>query len=242
MSSYDNHGLPKFHGTSFPNEDDDPRFDRRTRDHVSLPSPPPIILPNPQVRRLEKFKLTQSLLASNHGKPMCVHVLEMKSHIDRLRMFGVEISGKLAIDWVLQSLPESYSEFVREYYMMHHNVTLIDLTYFLIASESAMIWRAGQANLPGESNSQTAMGTGNIRSLERTKSMIVRCAVPNESICFYCQEKGALEMKLPNYLRNLRDGRVKRHGSTLDRRKERKLKGRSELNLIVRKWISIALL
>ncbi|KAL7583542.1 hypothetical protein Lser_V15G45948 [Lactuca serriola] len=151
---------------------------------------------------------------------------------------GVEISSELAADWVLQSLPESYSEFVREYYMMDHDVTLIDLTYLLIAAESAMIWRANQENLSGESNSQTSMDTGNIGSAERIKSVIVRCAVPKESICFYCQEKGHWRRSCPNYLRDLRDGRVKSFGST----SERKLKGRSELNLIVKKWISIALL
>ncbi|KAL7589721.1 hypothetical protein Lser_V15G37142 [Lactuca serriola] len=141
MSSSDNHSLPKSHGTSFPNEDDVPRYDRGTRDHASLPPPPPIILLDPQVRRLEKFKLTQALLASKHadGKHVCAHVLEMKSHIDRLSMLGVEISSKLAVDWVLQLLPESYSEFVREYYMMDHDVTLINLTYLLIAVESAMV-------------------------------------------------------------------------------------------------------
>ena len=98
--------------------------------------------------------------------------------------------------------------------MMDHDVTLIDLTYLLIAAESAMIWHVGQANLSGESNSQTAMDTGNIGSLERTKSMIVQCVVPKESICFYCQEKGHWRRSCPNYLRNLRDGRVKMHGST----------------------------
>ncbi|KAL7605331.1 hypothetical protein Lser_V15G16648 [Lactuca serriola] len=184
--SESNTGLPKSHGTSLPNEDDIPRYDQGTTNHASLPPPPPIILLDPQVRRLEKFKLTQALLASKHedGKPVCAHVLEMKSHIDRLRMLGVKISGELAVDWVLQSLPESYSEFIREYYMMEHDVTLIDLTYLLIAAESTMIWRAGQANLSGESNSQTSMDTGNIGSPERTKYVIVQCAVPKESICF----------------------------------------------------------
>ena len=110
---------------------------------------------------------------------------------------------------------ESYSEFVREYYMMDHDVTLIDLTYLLIAAESAMIWRAGQANLSGESNSQTSMDTGNIGSPERTKFVIVRCAVPKESICFYCQEKGHWRRSCPIYLRDLRDGRVKTYGSNL---------------------------
>jgi len=61
MSKFDNYGLPKSRGTSFPHEDDIPRFDRGTRNHASLPPPPPIVLPNPQV--LEKFKVTQALLA-----------------------------------------------------------------------------------------------------------------------------------------------------------------------------------
>ena len=99
--------------------------------------------------------------------------------------------------------------------MMHHDVTLIDLTYLLIDVESAMIWRAGQANLSGESNSQTVMGTGNIGSLERTKSVIVRCVVPKESICFYCQEKGHWRRSCPIYLRDLRDGRVETYGSNI---------------------------
>ncbi|KAL7611091.1 hypothetical protein Lser_V15G12323 [Lactuca serriola] len=217
MSSSDNHGLPKSHGTSFPNEDDIPRYDQGNESHASLPPPPPIVLPDPQVQRLEKFKLTQALLASKHedGKPMCAHILETKSQNYRLSMLGVEISSELAVDWVLQSLPESYSEFVIEYYMMDHDVALIDLTYLLIAAESAMIWHAGQANLSGESNSQTSMDTGNIGSPERTKYVIVQCSVPKESICFYFQEKGHWRQSCPNYLRDLRDGRVKTYGSAL---------------------------
>ena len=123
---------------------------------------------------------------------MCAHVLEMKSHIDRIRMLGVEISGELAIDWVLQSLTESCSEFVREYYMMDHDVTLMNLTYLLIADESEMIWRTSQANLSGESKSQTSMDieNGDIGNLEKVKSEIVPCTIPKESICFYCQKKG----------------------------------------------------
>ncbi|KAL7618120.1 hypothetical protein Lser_V15G03309 [Lactuca serriola] len=147
---------------------------------------------------------------------MCARILETKSHIDRFRMLGVEISGELAVDWVLQSLPESYSEFVREYYMMDHDVTLIDLTNLLIAAESAMIWRAGQANLSGESNSQSSMDieNGDIGDPEKVNSKIVTCDIPKECICFYCQEKGHWRQTCPIYLRDLRDGRVKTYGST----------------------------
>ena len=60
-------------------------------------------------------------------------------HIDRLGMLGVVFPRKLAIDLVLQSLPKSYSEFIRDYHMTDRNVTLIDLTYLLITVESEMI-------------------------------------------------------------------------------------------------------
>ncbi|KAL7603097.1 hypothetical protein Lser_V15G20779 [Lactuca serriola] len=202
MSKYDNYSLPKSLRTSFPHEGDIPRFDRGMRDRASLPPPPPIVLPNTQVQRLEKFKLTQALLASKHeeGKAVCAHVLKKKSHIDRLRMLGVVVCEKLAVDWVLQSLPGSYSKFVREYYMIDHDVTLIDLTYLLVAAESAMIWRTGEAKLIGGSAFQTSMdiGNGNERHAmvekfdhkRKAKSEVVPCAVPKESICFYFQEKG----------------------------------------------------
>ena len=141
MSKFDNYGLLKSRGTSIPHEDDIPRFDRGTRNHVSLPPPPLIVLPNPQVRRLEKFKLTQALLASRHeeGKSVFAHVLEMNSHIDRLRILGSVVCEEMVVDWVLQSLPNSYSEFVREYYMINRDVTLINLTYMLIVAESTMV-------------------------------------------------------------------------------------------------------
>ncbi|KAL7608922.1 hypothetical protein Lser_V15G13052 [Lactuca serriola] len=227
MSKYDNYGIPKSRGTSFPHEDDIPRFDRGIRDHASFPPPPPIILPNPQVRRLEKFKLTKALLASKHeeGKSVCEHILEMKSHIDRLRMLGSVVCEEMAVDRVIRSLPNSYSEFVREYYMLNRDVTLIDLTYMLIAAESAMVWRKGKAKLIGESTFQTSVdiGNGNERHAmiekfdhkRKAMSEVVPCAVPKESICFYCQEKGHWRRSCPIYLRDLRDGRVKTYDSAL---------------------------
>ena len=60
MSGSDNYDLHRSLETSFSNEDNVPWLDHGN--HTSLPPPPPIILPHPQV--LEKFKVTQSLLAS----------------------------------------------------------------------------------------------------------------------------------------------------------------------------------
>lgn len=189
--------------------------------HTSLP-PPPLILSDPQTRRIEKFKVTQALLAMKHkdGRPVCTHVLGMKSHIDRLRMLGVAVPRKLAIDWVLQSRPESYSEFIKNYYVTDHDMTLIDLTYLLIAAELEMFWRTRKVNLGGRSISQTSTDNdnGNIGGPEKlslpngkgsalvslvdqkvkgkAKYVIVLCTIPKEYI-FSLSREGALVTKLP---------------------------------------------
>ena len=50
--------------------------------------------------------------------------------------------------------------------MTDHDMTLIDLTYLLVAAESTMIWRTGKVNLAERSTSETSMNieNGNIRS------------------------------------------------------------------------------
>ena len=53
----------------------------------------------------------------------------MKLHIDKLRMLGVVFPRDLAIDLDLVSLPDSYSQFITNFYEREDDVTLIDLTY-----------------------------------------------------------------------------------------------------------------
>ncbi|KAL7605751.1 hypothetical protein Lser_V15G17366 [Lactuca serriola] len=234
MSGLDNNDLPKSQGNDV--------LQLIHGNHTSLPPPPPIILPNPQARRLEKFKITQTLLAMKHkdGSPVYTHVLGMKSQIDRLRMLGVDVPRNLAIDWVLQSLPESYNVFINDYYVTDYDMTLIDLSYSLIAAESEMMWRNSQANMEGRSISQTCMdmGNGNIgcpenlslpnrkgsalvnpvnRKVRRKfKSRIACCTIPKESICFHCKEKGHSMRSYPSYLKDLKETGIKMFESALD--------------------------
>ena len=158
-----NRGIPESQGKSVPNESESLIQSERSMwtSLISLPPLPPVVLPSPNDRRLERFKITESLLEMEHqdGKPVCAHILGMKSHIDRLIMLGASISNKLAVDWVLQSLPESYDKFIREYYMMKLDATLIDLTYMLIAAESEMIWRSNGAYLSDNSTNHASMDT-----------------------------------------------------------------------------------
>ena len=76
-------------------------------------------------------------------------------------MLGVFLPTKLAIDLVLLSLPESYSQFIKDYYMGDHDVTLIDLTHMLIVAEAEMLKGTSQANVFDGSISQISMDIDN---------------------------------------------------------------------------------
>ena len=54
--------------------------------------------------------------------------------------------------------------------MTDHDMTLNDLTYLLVAAESAMIWSTGKANLIGRSTSHASMDIGN-RNIESPEKL-----------------------------------------------------------------------
>ncbi|KAL7593577.1 hypothetical protein Lser_V15G32502 [Lactuca serriola] len=253
MLSSDNNGLLRPFGNGFPCEDDLLLIDQGERTFPSLSivgtgnltspnllPPSPVILPDPRFLQLEKFKVTQALLACKHldGNSVCGHVLKIKSHIDRLGMLGVIFPKELAVGLVLHSLPESYGQFIKCYYMTDQDVILIEPTYLLIVVEAEMLKCTCQANMFEGSVSQTSVDNdnGNIGSPEKVSlpngkgsakvkpfdhmvkrkanSEIVQCAILEYSICFYCQLNGHWMRSFPVYLKVNRDSKVKLYDST----------------------------
>ena len=49
------------------------------------------------------------------GGSVSAHVLKMKGYIDHLKKLRFPISPELAIDLILNSLPDSYDQFVMNY-------------------------------------------------------------------------------------------------------------------------------
>ena len=86
---------------------------------IILLSPPPIILPNPQVQG------HSSPIGKERSK--CDHILEMKSHTVKPGELGVKVLRKL----VVQSLSKSHSEFLWDTYETNYDKTLNDLIYLL---------------------------------------------------------------------------------------------------------------
>ncbi|KAL7605266.1 hypothetical protein Lser_V15G20189 [Lactuca serriola] len=261
MLSSENNGLPRSFENVFPSEDDLPHSCQGERIFISfsnggngghtssslLPPPPQVTLPMSCFLQDEKYEVTQALLACKHqdGKFVCANVLKMKLHINRLGILGVIFPRELVIELVLLSLSKTYSQFIKDYYMMDHDVTLIDLTYMLIVAEVEMLKTTSQAKIFEGSVSKISMDIGNVNigspekvSLHngkgsakvkpfdhtvkrKTNSEIVPCANPKRSMCFYCQLEGHWMRSCPDYLKDLRDTKVKLCDSTLESKRKK---------------------
>ena len=125
MSYEDRNGLPRSFENGFPlcSKDDFPHSDQcenvfsssrigGTGHHASSTLPPPLHVTFPMLRfrQVERCETNQALLACRHqdGNFLCVHVLQMKSYIDKLDRLGVVFPREQAIELVLLSLPKSY--------------------------------------------------------------------------------------------------------------------------------------
>ena len=66
---------------------------------------------------------------------MAPHVLKIKGHLEDLERLGLKIEQDLAIDIILQSLPEPYDGFVMNYNMHGMNKTVSELHRMLKTAE-----------------------------------------------------------------------------------------------------------
>ncbi|KAL7618541.1 hypothetical protein Lser_V15G01506 [Lactuca serriola] len=187
----------------------------------TLPPPPPVTLPKSCFLQVEKYEITQALLACKHqdGKFVCVHVLEMKSYIDRLDMLGVVFPKDLAIELVLVSLPESYSRFIKDYYMSDHDITLIDLTHMLIVVEAEMLKSTIQAKVFEGSVSKISIDNSDNGGPEHISLPNGKGWAKVKQFDRMVKRKVSYEIghwlqSYPNYLKGLRDGKVKLYDST----------------------------
>ena len=72
-----------------------------------------------QQARQERYKTTKALHSCKmaEGGSVSAHVLKMKGYIDHLERLGFPISPVLAKFLILNSLPDSYDQFIMNYNM-----------------------------------------------------------------------------------------------------------------------------
>ena len=69
------------------------------------------------------------------GASVSAHVLKMKGYIEHLDWLGFPLSQELATDLILNSLPDSYGQFVMNYNMNEMDKSMSELQMMLKTAE-----------------------------------------------------------------------------------------------------------
>ncbi|GJU18841.1 retrotransposon protein, putative, ty1-copia subclass [Tanacetum coccineum] len=150
----------------------------------------------------ERLDVVKSLMAY---KPklrasICAFGLEMKGYFDRLESLNMVFDAELSINIILSGLPADYNQFVLSYQMNRKETSIMEL-YSLL--------QIGKA----------AKGKSDRGSKRKAESEIAPTIDPKEVVCFYCNTKGHWKRSCLKYLKDLKDGKVKKgsHSGSCER-------------------------
>nr|GEX51895.1 hypothetical protein [Tanacetum cinerariifolium] len=174
----------------------------------------------------ERLDVVKSLIACK-PKPeasICAFVLEMKGNFDRLESLNMVFDAKLSINIILYGLPTDYNQFVLSYQMNGKETSIMKLhnllqtveqvikkidvpftsaTHVFPVGHNARKRKTSHSNWKGKA----AKGKSDRGSRRKAESEIAPTSDPN---CFYCNTKGHWKSSCPKYLKDPKDGKVKK--------------------------------
>ncbi|GJR86940.1 retrotransposon protein, putative, ty1-copia subclass [Tanacetum coccineum] len=163
------------------------------------------------------------------GASICAFVLEMKGYFDRLEYLNMVFDAELSINIMLSDLPADYNQFVLSYQMNGKETSIMELhslvqtakqgikkidvpsnlaALVLAVGHNAKKIKTSYSNWKGK----VAQGKFDRGSKRKAESDIAPTSGPKEAVCFYCNTKGHWKRSCPKYLKDLKDGKVKKGG------------------------------
>ncbi|KAK9163132.1 hypothetical protein Syun_004034 [Stephania yunnanensis] len=120
-----------------------------------------------QQARQERFETVNNLHSRKmtEGASVTPHVLKMKGYVDQLDRLGFPISQELDTDLILNSLPESYSQFVMNYNMnnmeksiseLHSMLKTVEQNIKKPSSNVLMVQKGKRMKMKGKSKAKVA--------------------------------------------------------------------------------------
>src|SRR5262249_54052809 len=93
-----------------------------------------------ETSRTERYETSKLLFRCRmtEGSSASAHAVKMLGYIEKLGQLGFVMDHELSIDLVLQSLPESYSQFVLNFYMNKLDANLPELVNMLKTAEPSI--------------------------------------------------------------------------------------------------------
>ncbi|KAG8472690.1 hypothetical protein CXB51_034600 [Gossypium anomalum] len=170
---------------------------------------------NPELQKQhEDMALFQCKLAE--GSPVGPHVLKMIGYIESLSKLGYSLSQELATDVILQSLPDSYSQFVLNFNINEIDKTLPQLLSMLRTAEGNMKKVGpkpilmvrnnkgkGKAKVPTKPKGKGKPNLGKGKATLKPKGR-----VSMEGNCFHCGVTGHWKRNCPVYLQEIKKAKA----------------------------------
>ena len=151
------------------------------------------------------------------GALVSAHVLKMKGNIEHLDRLGFPLSQELATDLILNSLPDSYGQFVMNYNMNEMDKSISELHMMLKTVEQNIKSKPGHVlmvqNVKGFKNKGKGKGKGKVKGKGKSNAQPKpKAKAPKEDVCFFCNEPGHWKRNCKLYLEDLK--KKKRTGET----------------------------
>ena len=165
--------------------------------------------------RPERYESTKALLSCKmaEGASVIAHVLKMKGYIEHLDRLGFPLSQELATDLILNSLPDSFGQFVMNYNMNEMDKSISELHTMLKIDEQNIKSKSDHVlmvqNGKGFKKKGKGKGKSNAQPKPKPES---KAKAPKEGVCFFCNEPGHWKRDCKLYLEDLK--KKKKTGET----------------------------
>ncbi|KAK2414511.1 hypothetical protein P8452_13305 [Trifolium repens] len=167
--------------------------------------------------RHERFEVSKSLFQCklSEGSPVGPHVLKMIGYVGNLERLGFPLEKELATDLILQSLPDSFNQFILNFNMNNLDKTLPELLSMLRTAEQnlkskgksiLMVSNGNKHHKKPKKQGGKWKGKGVAKPKETPPALKPSGSISKEGNCFYCGKTGHWKRNCPKYLEDKKKG------------------------------------